>query len=321
MQEEILIQNLDDIQPAIERLLSDYNNELRPIIAADFTLSIKLKGKTWDGLVDIRVANYVTELQRTLDRARRDIALDTTDKPLVKVLVKDGSTELEAKVADIIQNMLNNMTSQQQFIALLTLIGCGLGGWSLKKILDWLSARQKANLEHQEKLAATTQTGDAFKEMNETLRYTLERLDPEKPVRTLVKGMAEDDTIYLPATSQPLSRDEARARYPRKPRVTPIEVKIDDNYQVASVAVEHPIRLTLERGDLSFKAVLSNKLQPEDREAFVQKVKSVVENGGALRVALHIDASLNDKAVVAAVIVGIGKAPREDAEDITNYFD
>ena len=314
MPDELTISSINDLQPAIDRLLDNPEVEFCPVVTAGFAISITLKGKTWDGLVDVRVAKYVTELQAAHDRIRRECGIDASDRPLVKIRVKEGSTELVSEIAKITSDSLARMTSNQQFIILLTSLGVLFVGWSLKQVLAHLADRQKVKLEHE----STTGT---VRDLNSTLRLALEKIDPEKPTRTLVNRMQEDDSLILPAVTTPLTRDQAKARYPRKPRITPVDVLIDDNYDVDSVSLEVPVRLSLTRGDVSFRADFSAKLAPEDKGTFLQKIKSSIEVGGSTRVALQVNATIGERSITSAVIVGIGRAPRDGAEDVTTLLD
>lgn len=314
MPTELQINSLADIDSAIDELLDHPDAGLVPVIDPDLILVIKLKGRSWDGLVDVRVARYVLELQAAIDRARREASPDQTDRPLIKVQVRDGSTDLAARALELFNNLVGTMTDTQKFVIALSVIGVVFGHYSLKAILAHFDTRQRRQLD-------STQGTHTVDELNKTLRFAIEKIDAEKPVRTLIHGMQSADTITLPAQPAPLTKEEAKERYPRKPRVTPIDVVIDAEYHVESVALQQPVKLSLQIGDHEFRATLSPLLNTDDQAAFLAKVKTALETATSVRVPLQINAKVNDDGVIAAVIVGIGKVARTESKPLGEYLE
>lgn len=316
MPQEIVINTLDDIRPALDQVLAAGDEALSLEINPEITITIILDGKTWDGLIDVRVAKFVTELQATHDRMRKELDIDARDKPLVKVRIKDGSTELDARLYDLFAETLRNMTSTQQFIVVIGLMLMFGVGWSLNRFLTYLKDKHAADLAR----ADGAEKAELVHALNQTVQHALEKIDGEKPLRRLVLGMEEGDKVQLPGT-RPLTKDEARSLYPRKPRVTPMDVLIDDNYRVEKVGMDIPYELTLSKGTLSFKAEFAHGLSAENTAVFLERVKNAMETLSPLRVALRIDARLNERGVMHAVIVGIGQPPREHSNDLDEFFE
>lgn len=310
----IQIKSLADIESSIDELLRNPNEKF--ILEADEGLSFKItiRGGDWDGLINARIARYVIELQKAFERAQREVAPGAQERQLVKVHLQKGSAELIAKAADILKGLTTNMDGAQQQLVALVFIAVGFAGYTLNSILRHI--REKQREANRAKL-----DGAAVEALSAPLERALQIIDPEKAVRSLAKSMRSEDTIKLPSERAPLSRDEINERFPRKPRVTPVAVMIDDNYKVASIALDTPRVLELERANVSFRAQLDAQLPEEDKESFVAEVKAALESGKPLKVALRINARVGEAKVVDALIVGIGQRPRKDAESLDDIFD
>jgi hypothetical protein len=315
------ISALEDLKPALAQLLDNPDEDFAPEISPDLFFTIKVNGKTWDGLIDARVAAYVTELQRAFDRTRRSIEPKETERRLVKVRIEDGSTDLVGKATDIFSDLVKNMPDNQKFIIALAFIGCAFLGWSLKQILSHIDQKEKERLALEKERLSKQNDAAAIEALSGNLRFVLEKIDPEKPMRGLVTGMSPDDTITLPGETKAITREEAKGRYPRKARITPIDVFIDDTYHVASLDLEAPIQLTLEKENFRFNAEFAHALKAEDFEAFLSRVKEAMGKHTAMRVSLQIDARVNDRAVIHAVIVGVEKPARSESQDIYSLLD
>lgn len=311
---DLTIRTGADIETALAALIEQPTEQFHVTVDPSLGSTIVLRGPSWDGMVDVRVAKYVLELQWAFDRARKETEVIDGDKPLVKVKVSQGSTDLIPQIVDAFTTTLQNMDSAHKLIVLLSIIGTGAGVFTVRQILEFLRVRQDRQLEHE------NNTG-TVRELNQTIQRAIEVIDAERPIRALVAGMKENDTIELPASTTPLTRDQARTRYPRKPRVRPLDLHIDDNYVVDSVVLEHPVKLVLSKGDVTFRAMFAASLDAADREEFLAKIKTTLETRSSTRVALHVNASVNDVSVTSAIIVKIGQAPRADAEDILQYLD
>lgn len=316
MPQEIVINTLDDIRPALDQVLAAGDEAISLEVNPEITITIILDGKTWDGLIDVRVAKFVTELQGAHDRLHKELDIPGVDKPLVKVRIKDGSTELDARLYDLFAETLRNMTSNQQFIIVIGMMLMFGAGWSLRRVLAHIKDKHAADLAREESREKT----ELIHALNQTVQHALEKIDGEKPLRRLVLGMEEGDKVKLPGAPV-LTKDEARALYRRKPRVTPMDVMIDDNYRVEKVGMDIPYELTLSKGAVNFKAEFANGLAAENTAAFLERVKNAMEALAPLRVPLRIDARLNDKGVMQAVIVGIGQSPREHSQDLAEFFE
>jgi len=310
MPHEITITQISDLEPTLEALLDNIGETVLLHTTGDrLDISIKLKGESWDGCVDVRVARFVTELQKSVDRCRSQAGLDGDSQSLVKVQVKNGSTEIATDLFQLIKDLSANLSPAQTMVIALTLIGCGFLGWSLKVVLAHIESKHAATVDSEEK-----------KELLGTLKLALNQLDPEKAPRTLISNMSKEDTIALQAYDHPLTREEAREKYPRKRRVTPSDLKIDDNYLIGSISLEGSVRLTLSRHEIEFKAELSESIPEADKDAFLVKVRAAIDTHSTLRMALHIDGRVGDK-IHSAKIVGIDKPPREGAISLEDLLD
>nr|MBP8257101.1 hypothetical protein [Opitutaceae bacterium] len=303
------LNSLRDIESAIDTLLADPDRRFTLEVAESLTLTIKVKGVDWDGFMDARIANYVVELQKTFERIRSEVNPEARERQLVKVQLKKGSAELIAKVADVVKNLTTNMSGTQQQVTVLVAIAVGFGCYSLIKYLEHIRKMQ-------EEANRTRLNAAALQTLSENMTYTLQTIDPERPIRRLAKSMRSTDIIKIPSERAPLDRQEINERFPGKPRVTPVAVIIDDNYKVASIALDTPRVLGLERANISFKAQLDAELPDRDKESFVAEVKAALESGQSMKVPLRIDAKVNDTRVTEALIVGIGQQPRKGSESL-----
>lgn len=314
------IASLDDIPRAVEALL-DHPEDSSILEPGECRITIKLQGDSWDGLVDVRVARFVVEVQKAVDRFRRECGIEGAERPLVKVKVKDGSTDIEAELIQTLQNLVTNMSPNQTFIVALSIVAGLFGYWSVKSLFEMLDKRHQRALEKQGEDAAAQAKAKEIEVFNETIKFAITKIDPERPARTLISSMNERDQIQLPGAAESMNREQVKTIYPRKPRTNPIQLLIDDNYHVTALGLENPVKFTLSRGDTSFKADLGNKVSEDDKVAFLTKTKSAFDTGTQVRVALHIDAMVGDRGIHSATIVAIGHPPREGAVDVSSIFE
>ncbi len=293
------------------------DNEIIEDIEFDDSFEVKLTvcGDSWSEYVDYRSANYVIHLQNEINKILKEYVADGSKEynfykkqAIVKVKVKQGSQILDVDVIESIKLILNAMTNTQIFTLCAISIAGAVGYFSYTK---WL--------QHRETILTKTEDEKTKRELISLFSGLNKKFDNlEKPVRALIQGMEEDDKITFPGSTEPLKFYDAKRLYPRKPRTRRIEGPIDSNFLITDLKLETPVHVTLERGGVSFKALVD--LPEEMVENFYHILEEKHKNEEMpFSLDLQVHATLTERKVHAAIIEGIGQ-PREGAHEITDII-
>jgi hypothetical protein len=281
-----------------------------------FNFTITVCGGTWDDKIDYRAAKYIIAFQDEINRIIKEYVAENTPEynllkkdAIIKVKVEPGSSLFTIDPENAINLILANMTSAQVFI--LSAVGIvGLVGYmSFNK---WLQHREKI-LTHIEHEKTKQKLIDIFKHISEKFENF------ERPIRTLIQGMEEEDKIKLPGHKEPLTKFEAKRIYPRKERTRPFECNIDDNYLVTDIKLETPAAVTLEKDDISFRADI---YLPDEMITDFYSLLETKHKEGKLPFSmnLQVKATVSRTNIRNAIIEGLGK-PRKGAQNLLEIIE
>ena len=282
----------------------------------DFNIKIIICGESWSEYVDYRCANYVLKLQSVVNSLLKEyIAEDRKELNLlkkhviVKIKIDKGSSFINVDVLSSIKFIVSTMTNTQIFALCVISIGCAVGYMSYTK---WLQYKEKV-LSKAEDEETKRNLIDLFSELNKKFDSL------EKPVRSLINGMDENDKITLPGSPTPLNYYDAKKLYPRKPKTKKHEAYIDNSYLITGIKVETPLQVSLEKNGIHFSALvdLPDHMINEFYSTLEKKHK---EGEMPFTLDLQIYATFTKRKINTAIIQGIGE-PRECSKDITKFVE
>lgn len=292
-------------------------NEIIEDIEFDEKLNVRIIicGESWSEYVDYRCANYIINLQNEINKIIKEYVAGGSaelkyykKQAIVKVKVNKGSSLINVDVSESVRCIMGAMTNTQIFTLCAIALAGAIGYFSFSK---WLQYR--------EKILAKAEDEATKKELIGLFGILNKKFDDlEKPIRSLIQGMEPDDKITLPGSSEPLPYYDVKHLYPRNPRTRNIEGPIDDKYLITDLKLETPVHVTLEKGGISFKALVA---LPDNMVADFYKTLEEKHKNEEMPFSLdlQIHASVTERKINSAIIEGIGK-PREDAKDITKII-
>ncbi len=279
-------------------------------LSENLNFTITIKGDNWDGeYIDARIAEYVIELQRVLQKCIANnlgviTALRGKHKPLVKVKLRKGSAEIYVKFFEFIKPYIDRMTPTQQMILILVILGLLAGGWGLKRVLEYFSSideRDRTSDRDKRTLALLEKSIEANKEALE-------------PIRMLITKMDEGDKIRFSDGNIELEYKDAKKMFPRKPKSEYSIAYVDNEYEVCDINLEEK---TIEVAKNGNKLRADLILNPEDLSAFYNSIKAQQQQSPRELpcMDLNINIEFNAYRIKSASILGTG-APRPGARSL-----
>lgn len=298
-----------------------YVNELEqgakflPIkLAGRISLALHIEGPSWDGRIDKRTAQYVVDLQKALEHMLEEYAPEAVPQEiLVKVETKEGSWQSLADVTSFLEVLAGKMTDEQSFCLFMTALLL-VGGYMIFK----RHTERKENVEIEQE-----RTKQEI-ERNKTLQSTFHVLEKragsspetmgayERPVRSLIRTMEDNDSIIIGQTAEKIPAEEAKKYASRRaPRSEEAVTYADGNYTVNAICYdEGEIVLELEQGGQVIKAYLW-QFDENDRRIFRESLnRHEQEDALPFSMDLQLNVVHTQRRLKHAVVIGEG-APRE----------
>ncbi|MGN0008677.1 MAG: hypothetical protein ACI33N_03355 [Desulfovibrionaceae bacterium] len=307
--------------------------EFTPIqLNGNFTISLHIKGKSWDKRIDSRTAQYVIGLQTAFDDILEEFAPEAEkDKLLVKVENREGSWDSLADITPFLTEVVSKMTDTQTFMSVMASIA-GIAGIFIWNRYQTRREKEIAEQEHTRQAALLEQTRQKEEEektkqeiaRQETLREAFRGLqahadaDPERyasyerPTRNIIKTMAQDDTVELYEKTGGIPAKIAQKCGPRRaPRSEEVVTYADGSYIINSRRYdEGEVVLELQQGNTSIKGYLW-QFDENDRAAFIASLdKHEREDFLPFSMNLQINVIHTRRKLKYAIIIGEG-TPRE----------
>lgn len=306
---------------ALELLVNDAAPE--PLDLQDsLNFDLIVCGKSWGNFIDYRGAQYIVQMQKAVNKTFSEAYLVDTEeelkflkeKTIIKTRLKEGSSIFQVDIVEALKVLFANMTDPQPFwfstIAVLTIAGC----YSLKKHLEIKKHTLSTNLEIEKLNTAVKQKIiSLFEKACDII------IDRERPIRTLINKLDEQDTLLFSHETKPLSLKELRERYPRQQRLQTKTDYIDDTFAVRDIRYEDDgVFVMLEKGALKFKALAA--LNTAEIENLYAKIKEKHAAGEVpFELDLQVTAQYTPREIKAAAIIGTG-AKRPQAVSILDIF-
>lgn len=278
----------------------------------DFSISIRLKGEKWDGLIDYDVAQLVSSLQDTIFEAYKSTAYDNPKykripkeirkQIYVKVKLEKGSSYFEIQLGQVLEAFLLNMNGEHKVAlgAIVAFLICS-ALYGISKIQSEASI-QKSILDSAEKQSLTSVANKALDRLGESYRAigTLEKLMDEKDEVEFVQSGQRVNKPTLQQLAQASVIDDSK----------PQKHSVDGEYSVEIInKAEDVIRIGQGEAlfDSSTKALSDNYIS-EIHDVFK---KAHINNEPAM-MNLRVTVTIKDGKILDSHIIGTGPK-REDS--------
>ncbi len=277
----------------------------------DFT--IKIKGKSWDGFIDWRLAKFILDMQKAVNKIFKDSGLELSQEEknalAIKFKISEGCSLIEIKPGKAIQALLDKMTGKQKTALGIILILAVTSYLTYGRFIDYKS-----------QIESKTQDEITKRELIQLSREVSSRLDDyEKPMRRLVAKLNDNDTIIISSRNVELTKEQLKKDYPHKPKSIPKTVYIDGTYVVTSIRYPgDSVRITIESGANRIDCGVA--LSEEDLASLYEKAKEQHHEGCEFEMPLKITAKFSKTGGIKdAVIFGLG-APRDKSINLTKLY-
>ncbi len=301
--ESVKLKNYQELQDYIEKFLKTSEIPGKVEIDGDFKFTIRIYGESWGKYIDWRLATFITDFQKSVNKMLKESGLEweKEESTWVRFNIQEGSSILEVDWNSILELMASRMTDQQLFTISLTAIGVLGGLYSVKQLLEHLNKREDEKTK---------------RELGEVIKTLLPN---EKPIRKLVNKLDKKDSIQLPGSEEPCSKDRVKLKYPpKRHKGEKINVYLDGLYTIVGVKLDDGV-VVVEQGIHCLKCLSS--LSPEEKEELLAPVPEAYDALQGYEVNLKITALYDPvkKQITKPIIYGMGK-PRKGAKDINTLL-
>lgn len=290
----------------------------------EFTLSetfdyrVRLAGETWDGLVDYRVAQVVSELQNTADVIVNEVSSllpedkrEEQSKLIVKTRVQEGCTDVLVKWGDQFVNRLCGLDDP----SLLFLTCVGVIGVSCAGATYFYHKFKNERLDKEIEKAKEENDAERLRQTSRLMDATVKMLDAsEKPTRCVVRQMAPEDELKLGHSEQVYNQREAKQLYPRRKHDVSDTFYVDDTYQVTEVKQAKDMLTLVKPGIKEFTASIS-ELNEKDVSQLYGKLKAAKLSGSPAMLSVQVNTKVKHGKPHEAKVIGIASS-RTDVVDI-----
>lgn len=315
--------NNTDIPKELERLLldaldaKDEGAEVFDITKyKDATLSIRIRGKKWNGLVDKNVAKFILDAEKQIKDVLDDEGIDyeIPKNGIIRLEVKNGSTELIQQIPEAIK-ILKTMTPEQIFLVT-GAISVIIGAFKMPDIIRAVQARRIRQIEAEENVRlAEMQKEQLENVVDQMARLQTREYALEQPRRSLVNKMDDADSIDC-GGKEGLTKSQVKKKFEKADRSKMENFYIDGTYIIEKLDTPESgdWKVKLKYGDVSFKADL--KLDAVQLDKFVESYTTARKENKSVSSKLQVTATINNKGIGKAEVVGIGKK-RESAQKLS----
>lgn len=285
---------------------------------ASIKLDFKVKGKTWHGVVDKAVAQFLLDLDLVVTRKFEElgISLEPTNHGVISLRIEEGSLEVFFQYGEKILKQIRQMSTKDKLLAsaiLLTIFGFPAASDIVEKItapiLERIETENDVELER-------IRSEERERMIDRLFSVTVAALELQKPVRGLVAKMEPGDTILLPGRADEMDRGQARKTLDTYKRFKPKTYYIDQIYIIEELLTKNSEKwfLSLRYGEVSFRAEI--KLNEKELQKLLEGYENAHKINDPITAGLHVTAEINAKGVKSALVVGVG-SPRVDNKGLS----
>lgn len=345
------VATIDDIYGLILDSLNGKDISNSHLFDGRFDFRIRICGEHWSGNIDYRIANFVLKLQQEIlnlynsysEKNINSRSLYKKNKKLVvKVRLKDGSSDLFCQITDCIKSMaevIKTMESADKKKALIALMTCCTFSFCAyygpSKYFEY--DIQKDKLEQQYDLKLKQLELDKEKLRLDYESAAADRVDKQKtlqefadiakesmknvskiiePVEALIKQMDKEDKVYL--GDKIYSKQEAEKHFssPEDSELISSEsiFQIDGEFDITDVSLENG-NISVKKDGKKYKLI--TRLLPTSQKNRLHKMYRAcsIANTYPKNISLQINLIVQDGKWIEAHICGLGK-PRSGAISI-----
>jgi hypothetical protein len=325
--EVLRVSNLDQLVDYSLLLHNDYEVVKRIELSDDFNFRIVIKGNTWDGKFDQRVAEIVTSMYNLVIRLyseTEEISLRTAKKRLKKVrvvaVIEDGSLKLLLEILDSLKAGLVKALEKMEPKHVITAIALVCSTILASQGVDVFKQRNEELLQirlrevdAQERIKIIEASNKAIEDVARDFKIVHYAA---KPMQTIANQLAEEDTVYLPNTDKTYSSEEYKKSLPVSYDVMLEEQKViylDDSYRVLEWSNYEKQLVVLEKDGMKIKNV-ELLLDDADQATFVG-----VHVGSREPIVLNVTAKVQNDKIISSQIIGVGAA-RQNSIKLETLF-
>jgi hypothetical protein len=277
------------------------------------SLSLRIKGKSWGGVVNKTVARFVLNAEREIQKLCEESGIDLPDSKhgFIQIEIEEGSLLAFLNLDTILENAEKMGMDSGDLILIISSLAVLAGILKASEIIGKCSEAKLAKIKGENEVEKEKiRSEERLKIVGLLAPVEKSERNLEAPLRGLVGKMDKGDTIEIDG-KEPLSKAEITKNFTKSVRAKPELYHIDHVYIVENLKTEEgkPWEVKIRYGDRSFPAIL--KLDILQQEEFVAGYGKAGKSG-KVAADLHVTAKVSRKGVSKAEVVGLGK-PRETA--------
>ncbi|HEY8902801.1 MAG TPA: hypothetical protein VIM48_03780 [Chthoniobacterales bacterium] len=309
MDSEELLQRIDHtIGEAIEAF---FRGEAEHKLSLDeLHLRIRLTGPAWAGVVDKPVAKFLVDLDEMLTDEFKSLGIPIPENThgLVALQIQDGSWDAVLKYSKEVFEGFAKLKPTQQILIVGTVLAV-VGIPQTDKIISALNQPRVEQIKADEATKEEqTRSQERIALVNAVTKIGERERELQRPMRSLVNKMSDDDRIQLPGKAKALQKDEAKETFTSGARTKSEQYYIDAPFKVESLNTKDPEhwQIGLSFGDNYFRAEVL--LSKEEMARLLKDFQEAHSAGKAIAPHMHVTAKVTEKGVVSAKVVGLGEA-------------
>jgi hypothetical protein len=285
------------VQDVIQRFIA--GDDRFEQVEQGLELRLKLKGEKWKGVFNKSIARFLIELDGAVEKElqRNGVDVQAGQDGLVVLRIEEGSLEAFLEFGPKLLKAFRKMTPREQITLSMVLLAA-IGVWKSDAIIDSLNKPEIDKIASQEKVEMIKEVVQAVNENTREL---------QKPMRSLIKTMDENDTIILPGMEKDMKAEMAADELVKGTRSAKKNFYIDHPYIVQALSTKNPNNwtITLKYGEVSFVAKL--QLTEDEMKTLLKDFQEAHSKGQNIAPDLHINAEITSKGVKSASVVSMGK--------------
>ena len=278
-----------------------------------YTYNISLKGDSWSKYIDIRHTKYIESLQDTYSDFSSDL-FDSSDNidTYVRICVTEGSSDIEHELKGFLQKAAEKMTDKQVFCSIIFAIASAAGYF----VYDSYTTHNADVQKEISKNEVEKERLKVFNNMHEqSIKGNVQISAIERPIRTLVGIMDNNDSVYIDNKQISISRDDVKRNLQTVKRSSSKIAYCDGDYQLQRIDFSlGEMILYITKDGIQIKAY-TTMLDDKD-DAKLSKMIEEKRKSEDLPFALPLQMNIEytEKRIKFGTIVGIG-SPRPDKDN------
>lgn len=310
---------LSSVEDALQFLVEfEQNPEGAPAVAFAgelATLKIVVDGPRYVGTIPGELARGLWDFQEAIYKAAafaiygaddiRKLTSEQRDACELVFKVENGSTDLKAKVVDLLNNLVNNMSSTHKVIAIVTVALILTSGWGAVKVLESSQETKKEQIKAELKVseeAERTKQLEIFARAIERPEVRRFESAAEEGTRAVMRGAHDATSVRMGRVK--FNGDEIQEANQRAPKVKSSAQVVQEDFRIFGTEskLDGSTKYTLWR--VSDSTEFTVNVSHDDLDANdLEKLWKAAKDRKAIR--LEVNLTINRSQVRAATIVQV----------------